>query len=76
MSIEFLDEKKIHYKTLLAQVADREGVDAVVMVVRINNRWSTCWSDGADGGLNLGGLSMAAMKLFHDIQLEINEIES
>jgi hypothetical protein len=44
---------------LLASVAEREGLDAVVMVCRVNGCWETCWSNDID----YGGLSMAALKL-------------
>jgi hypothetical protein len=54
---------RISPHTLLAQVAERDGLDAVVVVARVDGAWSVCWSTGMD----LGGLSMASMKLTADV---------
>ena len=50
-------------RALLGQVMGREGVDGVVIVVRIDDKWQSCWSSG----VNMGGLSMAALALQHDV---------
>jgi hypothetical protein len=56
---------------LLAQVANWEGLDGVVCMVRINDGWSTCWSSG----INLGSLSMACLKLQADVVARMHDID-
>ena len=65
----------ISWRALLAQIAEREGVDAVVIAVRTNDRWSTCWGAG-DNPLNNGSLSMAALKMLGDVLAEIHVDEN
>ena len=72
--IQLCANSRVNWRALLAQVAEREGVDAVVMVVRTNNQWTTCWGSG-DAELNLGSLSMATLKLMSDVQLTLHEID-
>lgn len=55
---------KVSPQALLAQIAERDGMEAVVAVVRVNGCWECCWSSGMDSG----GLSMAAIKLLGDTQ--------
>lgn len=64
----------INWRALLAQITERDGVDAIVVAVRIDDRWSTCWGSG-EGVLNNGSLSMAALKILGDVQAEIHGAE-
>ena len=57
-----LDPGQLSWETLLHQILEREGVEAVVMAVRIDDRWHTTWSNETHGGL-----CMAAMKLQADV---------
>ena len=66
--IEFIGSK-VSPAALLASIAEREGMDAVIVVVRIDGCWGSCWS----GGIDLGGMSMAALKLLYDVQSLIND---
>lgn len=68
MTVVCLDGSKVSVPTLLAQIAEYPGLDAVVAVVRVDGCWRTAWSSGVD----LGGLSMASMKLTYDIQQELH----
>ena len=47
----------------LADVANRDGLDGVVVIARVNGSWSTAWS--AD--VALASLCMASMKLQSDL---------
>jgi len=58
-----LDPTKVNPTTLLAQIAEREGLEAVVAVVRVDGYWHVAWSSDVDNG----GLSMAALKLMFDV---------
>jgi hypothetical protein len=55
-------------QALLAQIAEREGLDGFVGVVRVNGCWYSCWPDGLDHG----ALSMAAVKLLTDVQARMH----
>jgi len=68
--------KGLHWRTLLAQIADEPGTDAVVCVVRINGAWTTCWSSGEKAPLDLGGISMATLKLTCDVTSFIHTLDS
>ena len=57
-----LHSDKLHWRTLLHQTLDREGVEAVVMAVRIDGRWYTAWSRET-----AASLAMASMKLGRDV---------
>lgn len=57
-----LRSDKIGWRALLHQTLEREGVEAVVVAVRIEGRWHTAWSNEA-----MAGLAMAAMKLNRDV---------
>jgi hypothetical protein len=57
-----LRPEKISVQALLHQVLEDSEVDGVIVVARRDGRWSTCWSTG----INIGSLSMAALKLVHD----------
>lgn len=57
-----LRSDRLSWQTLLHQTLERDGVEAVVMAIRIDGRWHTAWCNET-----LGGLGMAAMKLFRDI---------
>jgi len=57
-----LDPNRVSWRTLLHQTLEREDVEAVVMVVRIDGRWHTLWSNEPHASL-----CMAAMKLHHDV---------
>lgn len=59
----------LNHKALLHQILDSEDVDAVALVVRIDGRWRTCWG----GAINSGSLSMAAIKLLHDVSHDNDE---
>jgi len=59
--LEIFDRNKVNWRALLHQVLEREGVEAVMCVVRIDGRWHSCWSSDT-----LGGEAMGAMKLFND----------
>jgi hypothetical protein len=65
-----LHKDKVAWQTLLHQTLERDDVEAVVMVVRIDGRWTTAWCNET-----MAGLAMAAMKLFRDISdwLEADE---
>jgi hypothetical protein len=67
-SIEIFDRNKINWQALLHQILEREGVDAVMCVVRVDGRWVTCWSNET-----LGGRALAAMKLFNDVLTDVDE---
>lgn len=69
----FINDKVVPWRALLAQIADYEGVDAIVAVVRINGCWTTCWSSGENAPLDNGGKSMAALKLLNDVTFSIHE---
>jgi hypothetical protein len=60
--ILLLDPDKLPWRVVLHRILEREGVEAVMCVVRIDDRWHTTWSNEA-----LGGLAMGAMKLFRDV---------
>jgi hypothetical protein len=60
--IESLRPNSLGWRTLLAQLADNDDVEAVVCVVRVGGAWHTCWSNERHSGL-----AMAAMKLFADV---------
>ena len=68
MTIEIFDPKKVSVPALLAQIAEYPDLDAVVAVVRVGGCWRTAWSTGID----LGGLSMASLKLTGDIIAELH----
>ena len=53
---------KLSWQTLLHQTLERDGVEAVVMAVRIDGRWSTAWCNETNAGL-----AMAAMKMARDV---------
>ena len=58
-------------QALLAQVAEREGLQAVVVVARICGRWYTCWGGGKN--LDNGSKSMAALTLLNDVMTDNQE---
>jgi hypothetical protein len=62
--IHFLNLDEVSPRALLHQVAARDDVEQVVMVVRVDGCWRTVWSAPSD----MGGLSMAALKLMSDVQ--------
>lgn len=62
----------VNWRALLAQIAEREGVEAVVMAVKIDGRWSTCWGSG-EAKLDLGSLSMAALKILRDVTVTLHD---
>jgi len=62
MSIVNLDPTRLDWRTLLHQTLERDGVEAVVMAVRIDGRWHTAWCNETHGGL-----CMASMKLQSDV---------
>lgn len=68
MTVVCLDERSVSVSALLAQIAEHPGVDAVVAVIRVDGCWRTVWTSG----VNLGGLSMAAMKLMSDSMQEVH----
>ena len=68
MKVVSLDGSKVSVTTLLAQMAEYPDLDAVVAVVRVDGCWRTVWSTGID----LGGLSLAAVKLFNDVAIELH----
>jgi hypothetical protein len=61
--IAFLSEI-VSPHALLAQIAEREGLEGFVAIVRVNDSWYSCWSTGFDHG----SLCMAAVKLLADVQ--------
>ena len=61
--IAFIGDR-ISVPALAASIVDRDGVEAMVAVVRVDGCWECCWSSQIDGG----SLSMAAMKLLYDVQ--------
>jgi hypothetical protein len=63
---------RVSIPALLASIAEREGLGAVVMVCRVNGCWDVCWADG----LTSGGLSMAAIKLMSVVQDAIHGMPS
>jgi hypothetical protein len=65
-----LRESEVSVETLLAQIADNADTDGLVAVVRLNGCWCTCWS----AGVNLGGLSMASLKLTNDVMAEMHRL--
>jgi hypothetical protein len=72
MSVEPLNNKSVSVPVLLAQIAARDDLDAIVAVVRVDGRWRTAWTSGID----LGGLSMAAIKLHADVAQEMHRTEA
>ncbi len=56
------------WKPLLHQILERDGVEAVMLAVRVDGCWQTCWSNDT-----LGGLAMGAMKLFRDVSDALEE---
>ncbi len=61
--IAFLRRDKVGAVPLLHQIAERDGLEAVVVCVRIDGEWHTAWG----GDLNAGSLALAAMKVFRDV---------
>jgi hypothetical protein len=61
--IEFIGDK-VSVPALFGQILEREGLEAVVVLVRITGCWTACWSDG----VTVAGISMAALKLMGDAQ--------
>jgi len=61
--IAFIGEH-VSVAALFAQILEREKMEAVVAVVRVDGCWYSTWSSGIDNG----GLSMAAIKLMSDVQ--------
>lgn len=70
--IVFLRPGKMGAVPLLHQVAERDGLDAVVICARIDGRWHTAWG-GED--LNCASLSMATLSLTRDVTNYITEDE-
>lgn len=68
MALEIFDRNKINWRVLLHQILERDGVEAVMCVVRIDGCWHTCWSSET-----LAGTAMGAMKLFNDVLNDIHE---
>ncbi len=68
MSVVALNDKSISVATLLAQIADCPDTDAVVAIIRSEGCWRVCWTSAID----LGGLSLAAVKLLNDVQVEMH----
>lgn len=68
MSVATLNNKSVSVKVLLAQIAEHDDLDAVVAVVRVNGCWRTAWTSAVD----LGGLSLAALKLTYDVSAELH----
>lgn len=69
MTVTALNDRSVGVSVLLAQIAEYgDELDAMVAVLRIDGCWRTVWTSGID----LGGLSMAAMKLSHDVTHEIH----
>jgi hypothetical protein len=68
LAIVPLTPGKIAWRPLLHQVLECEGVEAVMMAIKIDGRWQTAWSNDA-----LGGLAMGAMKLFRDVSDTLEE---
>jgi hypothetical protein len=66
--VAILHPEKASPTALLAQVAADETVDGVIILVRRDDSWSSCWS----GKINYGSLSMATLKLQHDIMHQIH----
>ena len=62
---------KVSVKALLGQMAENEEMDAFVAVIRVDGCWRTIWTSGLD----LGGLSLAAMKLSYDASVELHRGE-
>lgn len=65
-----LNPNKIGWKPLFHQILEQEGVEAIVCIVRVDGRWCTAWSNESNGGL-----AMATMKLQHDVNAWIHEME-
>lgn len=63
-------EKDTTVDVLLSQIRE-DGIDGLVAIVRLDGCWKTCWTSGID----LGGLSMAALKLQADVIHEIHRKE-
>ena len=57
-----ISEKAVTPQVLLHQALQRDDIEAVLMAVRIGDRWYTHWTTCA-----LGGLAMGAMKIFRDV---------
>ncbi|MGH9806521.1 MAG: hypothetical protein ACRD9W_04560 [Terriglobia bacterium] len=70
--IAFLNKEVISPAVLLAQVAEREGLEAVVILVRVNGCWISCQSSS----VTTAGLSMAALKLLSDAQDLMHDVEA
>ena len=69
MSVVALRESGVTVDVLISQIKEGETpVDGLVCVVRRDGCWQTCWTTGVD----LGSLSMAAMKLFSDVTVEMH----
>jgi hypothetical protein len=49
---------------LFAQILEREGLETVVVLARVNGCWETTWATG----VTTAGLAMAALKLLDDAQ--------
>ena len=48
---------------ILADVANRDDLDGVIIMARVGGKWSTTWS----AGVTLASLCMATMKLQADV---------
>lgn len=68
--IRFINMQSVSPRALLAQIAEDEDVDAVVVIVRRNDQWCTTWSSP---GIDTGSLCMASMTLQHDVTLRMYE---
>lgn len=62
MTIVNLNPDEIAWQTLLHETLEREGVEAVVLIVRTDDRWHTAWST-----LSNASVCMASMKLQDDV---------
>lgn len=64
MTIEFLSLDRVSPAALFGHILERDGLQAVVAVVKVDDCWYCTWA----GDLNSGDLSFASVKLLHDVQ--------
>ncbi len=66
--IVHLRDNIVDWRALLHQILERDGVEAVLLAVKIDGRWTSAWSNEA-----LGGMAMGVMKLFRDVSDALEE---
>ena len=68
--IEHFNRNQPHWRAMLHKLLDRDDIEEIVFVTRVDGVWSCEWS-----AVENGGLCMASMKLAHDVTRHIHEDE-